>query len=872
MKSGRGDDHNPSIRVQLLGQPFIFLEERQVRIPPSSLVFMLLVRTLLTPPHRFRRVELADMMWPDSLSPMNNLRQLLFRMKPVLEELSPVFATDRDTVFIKNPERILLDIHDFQFPFHCQPPHPPEHCPSCFSDLEHSLSLYTGAFLEGWDLPGSEPFDDWALSLRNQLEALSLDRLKKVLSHYRRRGDIHKVLFYARMLSSAVPDQEDFQAELFLALDEAGCHEEIVERFKEVRARSRELFGAEPEERIRKVYERAVQGKGCQAFPTKRTQEPLLEWRHMTYIAIAFSFPGLSDPEEQFQWAEKAIGICSKWIEHYGGTALQSFGTLILGAFGHPFIQEQMSIQALFCALRIQKAMQSVESGQGVCVQIGIHGENTIVPDTKAFISLSDKPVKATLKLAEQAGPFEVLASGPALARTKGHVRSLPLSPGPVEGEEDRFPVHRILSPIDSRQRFSQMCSAPETPFVGRISELERLREIWERVLQSQCALFGIRGEKGMGKSRLLSCFLKQAGADPSHIRMIFCRPDRQGTPFFPIIEEIRTSFAVESILTQSTLEKMFDVIEIRPGTRNRVGKVLAQLMEVPLELPGEKGLLPPEILHQEAIEFLTAFLLRRSPKSPLIVGVEDIHWADPLTMKVLKRVGVAPPPAPFLLLFTSRNPPDRPGGDFSRVEHVFLEPISSGEIRELVQEMDPQERISPENRKRIERESDGIPLFVEELVRLFRDAPAGDSLPPGSVPEILDDYLTHRLQTAGSNRFLLGKASVIGQCFTRDLLLAICSEDERKNFDSRLEGLTRSGLIKPSEVEGTPLFAFSSALLRHKAYSSLTDRTRRALHRQVLQSLETQAGKTVAFPDEAIEYHREMASDRELLTMGNGL
>jgi predicted ATPase len=372
--------------------------------------------------------------------------------------------------------------------------------------------------------------------------------------------------------------------------------------------------------------------------------------------------------------------------------------------------------------------------------------------------------------------------------------------------------------------------------------------EIWDRVIQCQCALFGIRGEKGIGKSRLLSRFLKKTGVKPDSVRMIFCRPENQNAPFFPILEEIRRSFPVETTLERSTLDEMFDLFGIRSSNRNRMAKILAQLLEVQLEPQGEKNILPPEILHQEALDLLTAFLLQRTPKSPLIVGIEDLHWADPLTLKVLKRIGVAPPPAPFLMLFTSRDFPERPGVDFPSVEHVFLEPFSSLEIADFLQKMDPDGCLSSECRTKIGKESDGIPLFVEELVHHYRKSPPLDPIHPCSIPGVLDDYLTHRLQTAGSNRFLLGKAAVIGDTFTRDMLILLCSDDERKNLDSRLEALIRSGLIKPSGGDEDQHFIFSNTLLRYKAYTSQTDRTRRNLHRRLCQLFENQTEKTRLF------------------------
>ena len=792
-------------------------------------------------------------------------------MKSMPEELSSLLEVDRDWIVLKNPDNIIQDVHAFQFPFRCQPPHPPEHCPSCFSDLEHSLSLYRGPFLEGWELVGSEPFDDWAIGIRDQMETLALNRLKKVLKHYKNQGNIQKALFHARSMASANTDQESFQTELFISLEEAGCQEEILERFKEIRTRWRELFGTEPEERIRQVYERAINGKGPITSGSRKSTETLLEWRPMMYLAIAVSFLAIEDPDEQFGWVEKIADICNRWIEHYGGTPIQHFGTLIVGAFGHPYIREHMSIHVLLCALRIKKGVDSIEaSAQGVSICIGVHGEQTIVADKNTSIPLSEKAVRTAVSLAERREPSGVLASGQALDRTHGHIRSHPVEEDSLNGADSRPRIHRVISSVDRRQHFWEMDADSKTPFVVRKTELDRLTEIWERVLQSQCALFGIRGEKGTGKSRLLCHFLKKIRTAPVLIRTIFCRPETQGSPFFPMVEEVMESFQVGSLLDQKTLEKMFDTIGIRNQYRHRMGKVLSHLMEIPLETQGGNGPVSQEELYQDAIELFTRFALHRPSKMPLILAIEDIQWADPYTLRILKRIGVAPPPAPFLLLFTSRDFPDRPGVDFCRVEHVFLEALPSGDIRKFLQGMDPHGQIAPEFREKIERESDGIPLFAEELVRSHRNNPSDRPPHLFGVPGTLEDFLTHKLHTTGENRFLLGKASVLGEAFPHELLIPLCSEEEKTSLDSRLEGLIQSRILKRSEVDGRLLYSFCNTLLRYRAYISLTDRKRRELHLRMLHLLESQGESSPSFPKEILNFQRKMSEHHELAALAS--
>ncbi len=856
-----GNDGCSTITVRLLGPPSLRLGEKLIRLSPPSLSFMLLIRLLLESPHRFRRIDLALQMWPDSPTPMNNMRQLLFRMKTVLEEMAPIFEMDRDWISIKNPELVLLDVKSFQFPFRCLAPHPPDSCPSCFSDLEHSLSLYRGSFLEGWSLIGTEPFDEWAINLRDQLGDLALDRLRQVLKHCRSRGDLQKALFHARLMASVNPAEESVQAELFGVLEEAGCQEEILERFQRIQSRCQELFGTEPEERIRSIYERANNRKKTQSLPPGLKTADLFEWRHMAFLAVSLSFLTLQDPEEQFRWAHKTIGLCKKWIQYYGGTTLQHNGTLIVGSFGHQIIQEYMSLQIFYCAIQIKKELQAIEAhAHGVSVCLGLHGERVLVQSENTSASFSEGAIRAAISLAERGAPFEILATGPILERAKGRVEANPMDEFPLKREKDPSTVHRVISTIGTRQYFSLLGADSGTPLIGRRNELKRLMGVWEKVLQCQCAIFGIRGEKGIGKSRLLYHFLKKARTGPVLIRKIFCRPETQASPFSSILEEIRDSFGVETHLYQSSLDRIFDTIGIRFPSRSRMGKVLSQLLGITSTDGREKSPIPQEELHQDANELLTRFLLRRTNKIPLIVAVEDIHWADPDTARILRGIGNSPPPAPFLLLFTSRESPDHRNQAFASVEHIHLAPLASPEIQRLIRKMDPQGEIPPAIRGRIGMESDGIPLFIEELVRHHRKG----STHPISVPQPLEDYLNHRLQMAGTGRFMLGKAAVLGKTFTRDLLLPLCSEEEQRDLDSRIEGLVRTQFLKVSESEGSLRYSFCHTLLRHMAYTSMTDRTRREILLRATELLESKTEKSFLFSCELRDCHLEMVEDGE--------
>lgn len=853
------NDGCSTITFRLLGPPSVRLGEKLIRLSPQNLSFMLLIRLLLESPHRFRRVDMALQMWPDSPTPMNNMRQLLFRMKPVLDEMSPVFEMDRDWISIKNPELVLLDVKSFQFPFRCLVPHPPDSCPSCFSDLEHSLSLYRGSFLEGWSLTGTEPFDEWAINLRNQLENLALDRLRQVVKYCRSHGDLQKALFHARLMASVNPEEESFQAELFDVLEEAGCQEEILERFRRIRSRCQELFGTEPEERIRSIYERANN--------FQKTQSPLQglknadpsEWRPMAFLAVSLSFLTLQDPEEQFQWAHKIIGLCKKWIRYYGGTTLQNNGTLIVGSFGHQIIQEYMSLQVFYCAIQIKKEMQAIEAHtHGVSVCMGLHGERILVQSGNTSASFSEGVIRAAISLSERAAPFEILATGPIVERAKGHVETQPMVAFPLKREKDPSTVHRVISTIGTRQHFSLLGADSGTPLIGRKDELERLMGVWEKVLQCQCAIFGIRGEKGIGKSRLLYHFLKKARTSPVLIRKIFCRPESQASPFSSILDEIRDSFGVETHLYQASLDRIFDTIGIRFPSRNRMGKVLSQLMGITLIDGRDKNPIPQEKLHQDANDLLTRFLLRRTNKIPLIVAVENIHWADPDTVRILREIGSSPPPAPFLLLFTSREVSFNRNQEFASVEHIRLEPLAFHETQRLIKKMDPQREIPPANREKIGMDSDGIPLFIEELVRHHKKG----SPHPISVPQPLEDYLNHRLQMAGTGRFLLGKAAMLGKTFSRDLLFLFCSEEEQRDFDSRIEGLIRTQFLQVSESGGTLYYSFCHTLFRYMAYTSMTDRTKREIRLRATELLESKTKKSSLFSRELLDCHLELLED----------
>jgi tetratricopeptide (TPR) repeat protein len=338
-------------------------------------------------------------------------------------------------------------------------------------------------------------------------------------------------------------------------------------------------------------------------------------------------------------------------------------------------------------------------------------------------------------------------------------------------------------------------------------------------------------GAAGVGKTRLVSELVGEAGAYATVVAGR-CLPYGDGITFWPLTELIRRYGGEEAVA---------DAVRDEPD---------AALIVERLRVLSGTGAAPPEELFWAVRRLLEALARPR----PLLVVLEDVHWAEPMLLDLVEHVSRWSRDAPVLLLCVARKEllEERPHWEGVRLQ---LEPLSAEEATELLQALDGGGILSPELRTRVAEAAQGNPLYTEQLVAMLSDE-ARAAVELISLPPTIQALLAARLdRLAPFEREVLERAAVIGREFWPGAVAALGAGDEA--LGNTLLELVRRDLVEPgpSSIPGEDGFRFRHALIRDAAYAGIPKRTRADLHERFAGWVEHHAG-----PDELRGYHLEQA------------
>ena len=528
------------------------------------------------------------------------------------------------------------------------------------------------------------------------------------------------------------------------------------------------------------------------------------------------------DPERTRARLARFYDAMKAEIEAAGGTVEKFAGDAVMAAFGAPEALEDHAERALHAALSMQRKVE-----RGLELRIGVNtGEVVVGPAREASSFVSGDAVNVAARLEQAAEPGEILAGERTVAAARGafefgDARSIEAKGKPA-GVRCRSVV-RALSLMRTRG-----LGGLARVFVGRDGELGRLGSAYQRAVQREApVLVTVVGDAGVGKTRLVRELWEQLGEEkPEPVRRTGrCLAYGQGITYWPLAEILKEHLGI--LESDSPAE-----VRRRLGSREILGLTLG------LDLGLDLHPLAARDRHQAA---WVAFLSELARERPVVVLVEDVHWAEPPLLELIERLAQEVT-GPLLLITTAR--PDffdgRTAWD-SRIdtETVWLEPLASEAAGSLVDgllEFD----LPASVRELIVARAEGNPFFVEEVLGSLIDAGVlerrngrwrADGLPAGfQLPDSVQAVLAARIDLLGdSEKAALQAAAVIGRVFWTGPIYELV-----EGPDPDLRVLENRDLIRrrsASSLEGEVEYVFKHSLTREVAYGSLTKPRRARLH-----------------------------------------
>ena len=583
------------------------------------------------------------------------------------------------------------------------------------------------------------------------------------------------------------------------------------------------------------------------------------------------------DPEEYREVVRAYQQVCSEVITRFDGHIAQLLGDGLLVYFGYPHAHEDDAQRAVRTGLGIIEAIGTLntrleqDKGLRLTVRLGIHTGLVVVGAMGAEgrqeqLALGEVP-NVCARIQGLAEPNTVAMSAATYRLIQGYFACQELGEQILRGVAQPIAVYRVLRESGAQSRLDIAASRGLTPLVGRESEVTLLLERWEQVKDGSGQVVLLSGEGGIGKSRLVQVLKDQIASEPYVLWECRSSPYYQDTALYPLIDFFQRALQwQQSDTAEARLEKLDQELHRYRLPLAETIPLFAPLLSLPIPDDRYPPLtLSPQRQRQKTLESIGAMLLELAEHQPVLFILEDLHWTDPTTLEFLGLLVEQVPTAAISTLLTCR-PHFQPAWHHrSYLTEVTVTRLSREQIARMVVQITDGKGLPGDVLQQILDKTDGVPLFVEEMVKaLFESGYLQEvdgryelegSLPPFAIPATLQDSLMARLDRLVSARGIAQLGAVIGRQFSYDLLHAVSPLDDL-TLQWELGRLVDAELVYQRGVPPPSIYTFKHALIRDAAYESLLKSTRQQYHQRIAQVLEAQFSETAEAQPELVAHH----------------
>lgn len=557
------------------------------------------------------------------------------------------------------------------------------------------------------------------------------------------------------------------------------------------------------------------------------------------------------DPEDLRQLVTSYQSACNTAIARFDGYVARYMGDGLLVYFGYPTAHEDDAERAVRAGLEVVASVASLDSPYDVelKVRVGIATGTVVVGDIVGQGASEERAVlgetpNLAARLQGIAPPAGVVIADATRRLVEGRVEMESLGALSLKGFSKPVEVYRATS-LRSTSRFEAATAGGLTSFVGRDSEVNLLAERWRQARAGEGQVVLLSGEAGIGKSRVLSELCEQLGEEPHGEIRYQCSPYGANIAFLPVIEQLRNAAGFGGNDTDNDrLDKLELLLRDLPHGSGSAPALLAGLVSLPVERYPPLDMSPVK-QKLDTIALLVERMEQATRDNPLLVLVEDVHWIDPSTLEVFDAFVERAQDLPMLMVITHRPEFEQHWGEFGHVTHHSLNRLSRQDGRVLATRVAGGRELPENVLERVLESTDGVPLFVEELVKTVLESgvvrevdgrlEAERVLPHMAIPTTLKDSLMARLDRLSPMKEVAQAAACIGREFSSTLLAAVVGAND---LDRKLEQLVSAGLIFRRGSGDRGQYIFKHALVQDAAHDSLLVSRRRQLHARIAEAI----------------------------------
>jgi class 3 adenylate cyclase/tetratricopeptide (TPR) repeat protein len=615
------------------------------------------------------------------------------------------------------------------------------------------------------------------------------------------------------------------------------------------------------------------------------------------------------DPEDALEIMDGSLKRMAIPVEEHGGHITRFMGDGFKAVFGMPKARENDPEMAIRAGLGILGAAQEIgfqlETQWGISdfqVRVGI---NTGLAALGGITEAEDTVMGSTVNLAKRiesaAPPGGLLVTHNTYRHVRGIFDVEPHDPIEAKGFDEPIPVYRVLGVKPRAFRVqTRGVEGVETRMVGRKAELIALQEAYRNAIEGeQTQVVTVVGEAGVGKSRLLYEFQNWLDLHPDELRFFQGRgrQETQNLPFALLKDMFTFRFQIQESGKASEVRKRIDggfgeIFGIGDEGEMRA-QIIGQLLGFDFsESQHIRAILDdPQQIHDRALMYLAEYFQGMSEQFPVVIFLEDIHWADDSSLDMLNRLARRIPEKPILIVCVARHRlyERRPhwGEGLATHRRLELQPLSKNDschlVTEILQKVD---QIPDSLQDLVVKGAEGNPFYIEELIKMLVEDGVINTeeeqwqvepqrLAEIVIPPTLTGVLQARLDALPQDeRNTLQQASVVGHIFwdaTVEFInnesTLIDAQSALRFVDEKLSCLRARELIyhrEESTFTDAAEYTFKHAILRDVTYESVLKRVRKAYHGLVAEWLIQHSKERAGEYTGLIADHLELAGKQE--------
>ncbi|NIS68718.1 MAG: AAA family ATPase, partial [Proteobacteria bacterium] len=609
------------------------------------------------------------------------------------------------------------------------------------------------------------------------------------------------------------------------------------------------------------------------------TEETESERKHVTVVFSDLSgYTAMSerlDPEEVKEIMSRIFGEIAQVVTKYEGFIEKFVGDAVMALFGVPKVHEDDPIRAIHAAREIHDLVETMsprieaKTGEPLLMHTGIHTGLVVTGEVdieKGTHGVSGDTVNLASRLSGLAKAGEIIVGPETYGQALGYFTFESLQPTAVKGKAEAVEIFRVVSPKEEPRKIHRLHGI-RADLIGRKVEMTQLSEAVEQLRQGRGRICCIWGGAGTGKSRLIEEF--RATLDLSEIQWLegHAYAYSQNIPYFPLIDLMNRAWEIdEGDSPESVRKKIESAIGRLIGKKEDIFPYVGSLYS--LSYPEIEGV-SPEFWRARLQDSVRAILGALTQRGPTVVCLEDLHWADPSSLELLRHIlSEARHSALFLCvyrpsfsLFTSHQL----SGMGKLYQEIRLQDLSSSEAQDMMESLLKTKSIPPELREFVQEKVEGNPFYLEEAMNaliesgtLVREDGAWKltrSISDSDIPSTIHGVISARLdRLEKETKRILQEASVIGRAFLYEILKKITELADR--LDRCLTGLERLDLIRIRSLQPDLEYVFKHALTQEAVYNGLLKRERQEIHERIALVMEELFRDRLSEFSETLAFH----------------